>query len=437
MKERLLIYGATGYTGRLLAREAGRRKLPVVLGARRRERLERLADELDLPYRVLGLETPAERKRRLDEDAKRPIPGPDELRKLAAAPKPAARPSPNAALYSALADVGVVLNAAGPFAETSLPLARACVKTNTHYVDISGEYDVFRELDGELDQEAKKHDTLIVPGAGLTVLASDCLIRDAVTCARERGMGEPHSVRVALSRVPVVSRGSVRTMLDCVRDGVRILRNGKDEFYRVGTLVRSFTFGEERDFERDQPRICTAMSLADTLTAGATAARAFRGHWEPAQAVPNVEAYLEASSLERTVYELGGEFSLALRGGPLKLVVDRVLAMWPEGPRAEERDQTTQQIVVEVEDRYRRGVELRLATKNSYDFTVDKALELAETLCTTKSEERGFVSPAWVLPSGIIDGNDEFGSTEGWGEWQLKYRGLPRRRAPNAPGPPA
>jgi len=428
MKERLLIYGATGYTGRLLAQEAARRKLPVVLGARRRERLESLADELDLPYRVIGLETPAERQRRLDADAKRPIPGPDELRKMAAAPQPAPRPSPNAALYSALADVSVVLNAAGPFVETSLPLARACVKTNTHYVDISGEYDVFRELDGELDQEAKKHDTLIVPGAGLTVLASDCLIRDAVTCARERGMGKPHSVRVALSRVPVVSRGSVRTMLDCVRDGVRILRNGKDEFYPVGTLVRSFSFGEERDFLRDQPRICTAMSLADTLTAGATAARAFRGRWEPAQAVPNVEAYLEASSLERTAYELGGEFALALRSGPLKLVVDRVLAMWPEGPRAEERDAASQQLVVEVEDRYRRGVELRLSTKNSYDFTVDKALELAETLRTTRSGERGVVSPAWVLPSGIIDGNAAFGATEGWGEWLLKYRGLPRRR---------
>jgi short subunit dehydrogenase-like uncharacterized protein len=241
-------------------------------------------------------------------------------------------------------------------------------------------------------------------------------------------MGPPHTVRVALSRVPVVSRGSVRTMLDCVRDGVRILRNGKDEFYAVGTLVRSFTFGEDRDFARDEPRICTALSLADTLTAGATAARAFRGRWEPAQSVPNVEAYLEASSLERTAYELGGEFALALRSAPMKLVVDRVLAMWPEGPRAEERDASSQQLVVEVEDRYRRGVELRLATKNSYDFTVDKALELAEALRTTASGERGFVSPAWVLPSGIIDGNAEFGATDGWGEWQLKYRGLPRRR---------
>jgi saccharopine dehydrogenase (NAD+, L-lysine-forming) len=434
MKERLLIYGATGYTGRLLAREAARRRLPVVLAARRRERLESLADELGLPCRVLGLETPAERQRRLDEDAKRPIPGPDELRKLAAAPKPVPRPSPNAALYGALADVGVVLNAAGPFAETSLPLARACVKTNTHYVDISGEYDVFRELRAELGEEAKKHDTLLVAGAGLTVLASDCLIRDAVTCARARGMGRPHSVRVALSRVPVVSRGSVRTMLDGVREGVRVLRNGKDEFYPVGTLVRSFRFGEERDFTRDDPRLCTAMSLADTLTAGATAARAFRGSWEPAQAVPNVEAYLEASSLERFAYELGGEFSLALRSRPVKLMLDRVLAMLPEGPRAEERDESRQQLVVEVEDRYRRGAELRLSTKNSYDFTVEKALELAETLRATKSAEHGFVSPAWLLPSGIIDGDEASGSTEGWGEWQLEYRGLPRRRERHAAG---
>ncbi|HTQ03393.1 MAG TPA: saccharopine dehydrogenase NADP-binding domain-containing protein [Polyangiaceae bacterium] len=425
MKERLLIYGATGYTGRLLAAEAARRRLPVVLGARRRDRLESLAEELDLPCRVLGLETPLARKRRLDEDAKRPIPGPGAPVQPAA--RPAKQPGPNDALHGALTDVAVVLNAAGPFAETAMPLARACVKTNTHYVDISGEYDVFRELN-ELHVHAKERGTSIVPGAGLTVLASDCLIRDAVARARERGMLEPHTVRVALSRVPAVSRGSVRTMLDGVRDGVRVLRNGKDEFHPMGTLVRSFTFGAEQAFALGEARVCTAMSLADTLTAGATACRAFQGRWAEQQGVPNVEAYLEASSLERMAYELGGEFALALRSQPLKLVVDRVLAMWPEGPGAEERDEARQQVVVEIEDRYRRGVVARLSTQNSYDFTVQKALELCETLRTTHSDERGVVSPAWVLRSGILHDDETSGSTETWGDWQLEYRGLPRRR---------
>lgn len=432
MKERLLIYGATGYTGRLLAREAAKRKLPVVLAARRRERLEALADELGLPYCVLGLETPAARQRRLDDDAKRPIPGPDELRKLADAKTGGERMAepPNAALHAALADVRVVLNAAGPFAETALPLARACIKTNTHYVDISGEYDVFRDLT-DLDPYAKQEGTLLVPGAGLTVLAADCLIRDAVTRARGRGMGEPHTVRVALSRVPAVSRGSVRTMFEGVRDGVRVLRNGEDEFYAMGTLVRSFTFGREQQFVEDETRVCTAMSLADTFTAGATACRAFHGRWQPRQSVPNVEAYLEASSIERMAYELGGEFSLALRSKPVKLVLDRVLALWPEGPRAEERDEGRQQVVVEIEDRYRRGVEARLSTQNSYDFTVDKALELCETLCTTSSGELGVVSPAWLLRSAVFElGDGESGFSPGWGDWRLKQRGLPRVREP-------
>ena len=42
MNQRILVYGATGYTGRLVAAEAARRKLDVVLAGRDETKLEAL-----------------------------------------------------------------------------------------------------------------------------------------------------------------------------------------------------------------------------------------------------------------------------------------------------------------------------------------------------------------------------------------------------------
>jgi short subunit dehydrogenase-like uncharacterized protein len=44
---------------------------------------------------------------------------------------------------AALADMAVVANCAGPFATTSAPMIDACLNNQTHYLDITGEIDVF------------------------------------------------------------------------------------------------------------------------------------------------------------------------------------------------------------------------------------------------------------------------------------------------------
>ncbi len=101
-----MIYGANGYTGRLVAAEARRRGLKPVLAGRRAGPIEKLAAELGLPMRVFGL-----------GDA------------------PAAG--------AAIANMAVVANCAGPFAATSTPMIDACLTSRSHYLDIIGEIDVF------------------------------------------------------------------------------------------------------------------------------------------------------------------------------------------------------------------------------------------------------------------------------------------------------
>ena len=137
-----LIYGATGYTGRLIAEHAVERGLNPVLAGRRAEAVRALADRLRLRHRVFGLES---RK----------------------------------ALVEGLNGMTAVLHAAGPFSATSAPMAEACIAAGVHYCDVTGEIDVFEDL-ADLDARAKAVGIMLMPGVGFDVVPSDCLAAHVV-----------------------------------------------------------------------------------------------------------------------------------------------------------------------------------------------------------------------------------------------------------------
>ena len=132
-----MIYGANGYTGQLVAVEATRRGLNPVLAGRRAGPIERLAAELNLPARVFDL-----------GDA--------------------------AAAAAALADMAIVANCAGPFVATSAPMIDTCLISRTHYLDITGEIDVFVAAQRR-DAEAQAAGIVICPGVGFDVIPTDCI----------------------------------------------------------------------------------------------------------------------------------------------------------------------------------------------------------------------------------------------------------------------
>src|SRR5207248_2478065 len=98
----LLIYGANGYTGSLIARTAVARGQQPVLAGRNAEALAALARELSLEHRTFSLDKPG-------------------------------------AVEEGIEGVPVVLHCAGPFAKTFKPMADACLRRRTHYLDITGE----------------------------------------------------------------------------------------------------------------------------------------------------------------------------------------------------------------------------------------------------------------------------------------------------------
>src|SRR5437016_10971538 len=102
----LLLYGANGYTGELIARYAAQYDLSPILAGRREPAIRPLAEKLKCSYHIFEL-------------------------------------SDSVALEAALKKVKVIVNAAGPFQFTAKPIIDACLRTGTHYLDINGDISVF------------------------------------------------------------------------------------------------------------------------------------------------------------------------------------------------------------------------------------------------------------------------------------------------------
>jgi saccharopine dehydrogenase (NAD+, L-lysine-forming) len=139
--KRLLLYGAYGYTGRLTAELAAAKRLDVVLAGCNKDELRALGDRLSLPTRAVAVN---------ESDR----------------------------LFEALSDIACVVHMAGPFAITSAPMLSACIATQTDYIDITGEIEVFESL-WSRESEIRRAGITAVPGAGFDVVPTDCARRRA------------------------------------------------------------------------------------------------------------------------------------------------------------------------------------------------------------------------------------------------------------------
>ncbi|MGO9873107.1 MAG: saccharopine dehydrogenase NADP-binding domain-containing protein [Acidimicrobiia bacterium] len=194
-----MLYGAAGFTGTLIAQHAHARGHRPLLAGRSAPGVTALAEKLDLPHQTLTLDDP------------------DTLR-------------------AALADVDLVLNAAGPFLHTATPLAEACLDAEAHYLDISNELQVFRAL-YDLDERARQADIVIIPGVGFGVVATNCLAR----YVSEVVGGAEHLEVAALAATTQPGPGVAATREQNIPFGGWIRRDGQLHPYELGEGITTIT----------------------------------------------------------------------------------------------------------------------------------------------------------------------------------------------------
>ncbi|MFI9006381.1 saccharopine dehydrogenase family protein [Actinosynnema sp. NPDC053489] len=306
-----VVYGAYGFTGTLVAELAVRRGLRPVLAGRDAAKLRPLAERLGLEHRAFGLHEAARH----------------------------------------LADVDAVAHCAGPFSATSRPMVDACLESRTHYLDITGEIDVFEAV-SRRDEDAKRAGVVLLPGAGFDVVPTDCvaaMLHDALPTATH--------LDLAFVVQGGASAGTAMTAVEGSGGGGRA---------RVAGEIRDVPLGHRRRTAhfRDRPREVGAIPWGDVSTA-------YRS-----TGIPNVTTF---TTIPGALGRLQPLTAPLLRTAAAQRV-GRALAKRIGGPSAATRARTRSEVFGEAWDDDGNRVRAALTGPNAYDLTADSVVKAVRHL---------------------------------------------------------
>ncbi len=216
-KTQWMLYGANGFTGKLIAREAKRRDMSVVLAGRTKDKIKSLAEELNLPYETFSLSS-------ID------------------------------LIKEKIGSCSLVLLCAGPFSQTSQPMVQACLELGIHYLDITGEIEVLENIIS-LDSKAKEQGSILIPGVGFDVVPSDCLAK-----LLSEKLPDAQELSLAFTGEATLSPGTMKTMIENLPKGGKIRRDGKLKSIPSFSLFRDIPFS-------DKTLTCSAIPWGDLASA--------------------------------------------------------------------------------------------------------------------------------------------------------------------------
>lgn len=335
-----MIYGANGYTGRMIAEAAVKRGLHPVLAGRDVGALEPLAKKLKLPVRAFSLDNPA-------------------------------------AVRAGLNGIGLVLHCAGPFSATCAPMLEACLDVGAHYLDITGEIDVFAHCHAQ-HERAKRRGIVVLPGSGFDVVPTDCLAAQL-----KRELPDATSLVLAFDAGGGPSPGTARTGVEGLGKGGRARIDGK--------LVKVPLAWKTRSFDRDgQARFAMTIPWGDVYTAHVSTG------------ITNIEVYMSvppasAKNLRRIRW-----LGFLLGSAPVQSFLKAQVAKKVHGPSEKTRADSTSFIWGEARDAKGNEVKGQLRTPNGYELTVTAALGITERLLKGERPAGGYYTPSLLMGADYV-----------------------------------
>jgi len=336
---RVMIYGANGYTGELIAEEAVRRGFKPILGGRNRDALEALAQRFKLTRRVFELGDAAEIARNLD-------------------------------------GVDLLLNCAGPFKYTAEPLLDACLERKIHYLDITGEIDVFA-LCHHAHNRARHQGVVVAPGVGFDVVPTDC-----VAALLKRQLPDAIELVLAFEAGGGPSPGTARTSVEGLAKGGRVRRNGE--------LIDVPLAWKTREFERDgERRSAMTIPWGDVYTAYVSTG------------IANIETYMAVSPKTIARMRWMRYVQPLLRFEPAKRFLEAQTVARAKGPDAERRRATGCHIWGEVRNAAGREAKLMMTTPNGYTLTVSASLGIVQRVLDA-APAGGYYTPSLLMGADYV-----------------------------------
>ncbi|MCB0850646.1 MAG: saccharopine dehydrogenase NADP-binding domain-containing protein [Bacteroidetes bacterium] len=329
--KRFLLYGAYGYTGKLIAHLAADYGLTPILAGRSEEKLKELSNETGFDYKAFDL-------------------------------------SDTEKLHTAMKEVDTILHCAGPFINTFEKVVEACLETGTHYLDITGEVDVFEPIK-KADSRAREKQIMLLPGIGFDVVPSDCL-----AVHLKNSTPDAESLTLAIFTKGGISHGTAISSASRLGQGAKVRKGGELIAVPYGYKVREFDFDGEKASG-------STYQWGDLSTA------------YHSTGIPNIETFMTnlpiSIGMLKMMSVLKGMIGLSF----VQQFIQKQIKKRPAGPSEEARDKGYSMVWGEVLNA--KGEKQRAVFKGPEAYT----LTAHTSLMALKKINAGEVKPGYQTPS--------------------------------------
>lgn len=340
-KNNWMVYGATGYSGTLIVERAVKAGLKPIVAGRSVAKVKALAEQYGLEYRVFDI---------------------GMLEKSDAL----------------LNHIDLVLNCAGPFSQTANVMMQACLKQQAHYIDITGEIEVF-ELAASLDQAAKNRGVVLCPGVGFDVIPTDC-----VAAKLKAMMPDATHLTLGFDSRSGFSPGTAKTSVEALPQGGKVRVDGKIMTVPLAAKTRKIDFGGGE-------KLAMTIPWGDVSTAYHNTG------------IPNIEVYIPGSpSLVKQMKRMNW-FKPILGLGLVQRFLKKRIDKKVKGPDEATRAKLTTFVWGEVKNAAGQVKDYRIEVANGYEITADGSVMVAQALLGEHAQASGYQTPSMLLGDDLIE----------------------------------
>jgi short subunit dehydrogenase-like uncharacterized protein len=341
MKNQVLLYGANGYTGELIARFAKDFGIHPILAGRNETTIKEVSLRYQLPYLIFSLD---------DKEA----------------------------LHNALKNVAVVIHAAGPFHYTAKQMVDACIATGTHYMDINGDISVF-EFIKKYDEKARAAHVMLLPGSGFDVVPTDCL---ALSLKQQM----PDATHLEIAFVPSggggLSHGTATTMASKAGEGGCVREDGKLKRKPLGHTGKWIDIDGKRLFAMSIP--WGDVSTAYTSTG-----------------ISNIITYTGMKPKVYNLLRFQFLFNWLLRTQWIRNMIQRKINSRPAGPSDEQRVNGKTYLWAQVQNAKGEIKSAGIQTSDGYTVTYEAVLIIAQKILNG-NYKAGYQTPASAFGDTLV-----------------------------------
>lgn len=338
---KFLLYGATGYTAGLVIKHAGKFGITPVLSGRNEQTIKALAIHHNLEYRTADLDNPLQ-------------------------------------LDAVLKEFTVVLHCAGPFSKTAQQMQLACLRTGVHYLDITGEIEVF-EQGIALHQQAIKAKIMLMSGVGFDVVPTDCM-----ALYLKNRLPDATHLQLAFTNINGgISHGTAQTMVESL---------GKDGFIRENGKLKAVPIAHKTidvPFENNYKTHCMAIPWGDISTAFYTTQ------------IPNIETFTSMPKSGVIFARMGNYLGWLLSSAWVQNFIRKRVSKSLVGPDENTQNNAQTRIWGKAINARGQSVEAKILGMEGYTLTALTALNITKKVLEGNLKI-GYQTPALAYGQDLI-----------------------------------